>query len=138
LRRLVRDLDLATRYPALIQTTFHTGPDAPLRREHAASLQRAHMGLLAAEARLSYYLDDAPRSFRTDRAERGFRWVPAALDAPDPAHRARVEGHEVVVRQVTYRGTPVRDLLVFGVRNPASVPSIVIYTPDAPDGITFR
>ena len=138
LRRLVRDLDLATRYPALIQTTFHTGPDAPLRREHAASLQRAHMGLLAAEARLSYYLDDAPRSFRTDRAERGFRWVQAALDAPDPAHRARVEGHEVVVRQVTYRGTPVRDLLVFGVRNPASVPSIVIYTPDAPDGITFR
>ncbi|MDQ0008980.1 hypothetical protein J2T07_001157 [Luteibacter jiangsuensis] len=138
IRQLVRDLDLATRYPALVQTTFRTGPEAPIRREHAASLQRAHMGLLAAEARLSYYLHDAPRSFRTDHAERGYRWVQAALDAPDPAHRARVEGHEVVVRQVTYRGTPVRDLLVFGVRNPASVPSIVMYTPDAPDGITFR
>lgn len=138
IRQLVRSLDLASRYSALLQTTFRSGPDAALRREHAASLQQAHMGLLAAEARLAYYLTDAPRSFRDDHAERGYRWVRAVLDAPNAADRARVEGHEIAVHQVTYQGTPLRDVLVFGVRNPASVPTIVMYTPDAPDGISFR
>lgn len=138
IRSLVRDLDLSTRYQAYVEATFRTGTEATMRRDHAATLQLAHMGLLAAEARLAYYLTDVPRSFRADHAERGFRWVKAALDAPVAANRARVEKHDVVVYQMTYLGTPLRDLLVFGVGNPASVPSIVLYTPDAPDGISFR
>ena len=138
IRRLVRNLDLSSRYQAYVDATFRSGDDAPLRREHAASLQLAHMRFLAAEARLSYYLDDAPRSFRFDHSERGYRWVKAVLDAPIAAQRTRVEGHDIVARQITYLGTPLRDILTIGVRNPGSVPSIVLYTPDAPDGITFR
>lgn len=138
IRSLVRGLDLSSRYRAYVDATFRSGSDAPMRRAHAASFQLAHMRLLAAEARLSYYLDDAPRSFLTDRAERGFRWVQAALDAPAAAGRARVEGHDVVVWQPTYLGTPLREILTFGVRHPGSVASVVLYTPGAPDGITFR
>ena len=138
LRDLVRSLDLGSNYQAHVDAMFRSGPQAAIRREHAANVQRSHMAFQAAEARLGYYLDDAPTSFRPDRAERGYRWVRAVLDAPVAARRARVEGHEIVVRQITYQGTPVRDLFVFGVRNPGSVGSIVMYTPDAPDGITFR
>jgi hypothetical protein len=138
IRNLVRSLDLSTRYQAYVEQTYRSGDDAALRRIHSMDLQRAHMRLLAAEARLSYYLDEAPRSFRPDHAERGYRWVEAALARPSPEGRARVEGHEVVVRQVTYLDTPLRDILVFGARHAQSVQSIVLYTPDAPDGVTFR
>lgn len=138
IRRLVRGLDLSSGYQAYVDATFRTGNGAAMRRDQAARLQSAHMRLLAAEARLSYYLDDTPRSFLPDRAERGYRWVKAALDAPVATSRARVEGHEVVVRQITYLGTPLRDILAFGVRHPSSVASVVLYTPDAPDGLTFR
>lgn len=138
IRGLVRGLDLSTRYQAYVDSTFRSGSDAAMRRDHATRLQLAHMHVLANEARLSYYLADAPRSFLPDRAERAYGWVKAALDAPVAANRARVEGHDIVVRQMTYLGTPLRDILVFGVRQPDSVSSVVLYTPDAPDGITFR
>lgn len=138
IRRLVRELDLSSRYQTYIDTSFRTGNEATMRRDHAVTLQRAHMRLLAAEARLSYYLDDAPRSFRDDRSERGYRWLSAVLDSPAAQNRARVENHEVVVHQMTYLGTPLRDVLSIGVRQPQSVASIVLYTPEAPDGVTFR
>jgi hypothetical protein len=138
IRNLVRGLDLSTRYRAYVENMYRSGDDAALRRIHSTDLQREHMRLLAAEARLSYYLDEAPRSFRPDHAERGYRWVEAALARPSPKGRARVEGHEVVVRQVTYLDTPLRDILMFGARHAESVQSIVLYTPDAPDGVTFR
>ena len=138
IRDLVRTVDLAARYRGYVDETFRSGTDAAMRGEHASMLQRAHMRHLLAEARLSYYLADAPRSFRDDRAERAYHWVEAVLDAPAANDRARVEGHEIVVRQMTYLGTPMRDVLAIGVKDPASVPSVVLYTPDAPDGITFR
>jgi hypothetical protein len=138
LRQLIRRVDLSSRYRAYVNTTFLSGPLAAARRHQAADVQRARMLLQAAEARLSYYLTGEPRSFRPDRAERGYRWVKAVLDAPAAAHRARVEGHEIVVRHATYRGAPLREILTIGVRRPESVASIVLYTPDAPDGITYR
>ncbi|PTR35262.1 hypothetical protein C8J98_101525 [Luteibacter sp. OK325] len=94
IRRLVRDLDLSSRYQDYAASAFRTGNDAAIRRDHAARLQSTHMRFLAAEARLSYYLDDAPRSFLPDRSERGYRWVKAALDTPIAVDRARIEGHE--------------------------------------------
>ncbi|MBB3225443.1 hypothetical protein FHW69_000033 [Luteibacter sp. Sphag1AF] len=138
IRRIIRAADLHTHYRAYTDTTFRSGPDAPLRRNHAVSMQQAHMFFLAQEARLSYYLDDASRSFLPDRSERGYQWIKAVLDHPAAAGRARVEGHEIVVNQMTYLETPLRDVLAISVRDARSVGSVVLYTPDAPDGITFR
>jgi hypothetical protein len=138
LRRIVRELDLASRYRAYVDTTFRSGEQAAARRAQAADTQLVHMRLQAAEARLSYYLSDAPRSFADDHGERGYRWVKAVLDAPVAANRMPVEDHDVVVRQMTYQDIPLRDVLAIGVRQPESVRSIVLYTPDAPDGVVFR
>lgn len=138
LRQLVRDLDLHHRYPAYLDGALRTAPEAPDRRSLVVGEQRGRLRFLANEARLSYYLPEAPRSFRKDHAYRGFKWVSAVLDRPTAADRAKVEGHAIVVSQLTYQGVALRDVFMIGVRDPRSVPAVVLYTPDAPDGVSYR
>jgi len=138
LRRLVRGLDLHHRYPAYLDATLRTGSEAAERRDAAVMAQVAQVRLLANEARLAYFLPELPRSFRPDHAYRGYQWVKTVLDAPAASGRARVEQHEIVVSQLTYQGAALRDVFMIGVRRPQSVPAVVLYTPNAPDGVTFR
>jgi hypothetical protein len=138
LRSLVRELDLATGYQTYLTTVYRDGEGAAARKEAAMVALAARIHLQAADARLSYYLRNEPRSFRDDHAERGFHWVKAALDSPGTVERRKIDGHDVVVSQLTYRGTSLKDILVFTVRQSGAVPTVVYYTPDAPDGITFR
>jgi hypothetical protein len=136
IRDMVRDLDLTNRYQTHVEQRLRHGAKGALARKLAVVVQAAQMRLEAAEARLSYYLSDEPRSFIDDRDERGFRWVDAALDARSvPRH---VGGHEIVVSQLTYRQVPLDGLLIFAARASGSAPRLVMYTPDAPDGLTFR
>ncbi|WP_448096046.1 dermonecrotic toxin domain-containing protein [Luteibacter yeojuensis] len=136
IRDIVRELDIANRYQAHLEERLREGSTGALARKLTVAVQAAHMRLQAAEARLSYYLPGEPRSFIDDREERGFRWVEAALDAP--ASRRSVGGHDVVVSQVTYKEAPMDGILVFAAGAPNSVPRVVMYTPGAPDGLTFR
>jgi hypothetical protein len=136
LRNMVRDLDISTRYQTHLDKRLRQGSVGALARRLAMTVQAAQMRLEAAEARLSYYLPGDPRSFIDDREERGFRWVEAALDTP--AGTPRVNRHEVTVSQLTYRQIPLDGILIFGSRKPGSAPRMVMYTPDAPDGLAFR
>jgi len=138
LRRIVREIDLHQRYPAYLDRMLRTGEAADARRAWSVDAQIAQIRLLANEARLSYFLPGLPRSFRPDHAYRGYQWVNAVLNAPAASGRARVEGHPIVVSQLTFRGVEVRDVFMIGVRNPQSVSTVLLYTPDAPDGVTFR
>ncbi|QDE38016.1 hypothetical protein FIV34_01805 [Luteibacter pinisoli] len=137
-RQLIRRSDIATNYQGLLQEHFRTGAEADTRRNGAAATFLARMRLHAAEARLGYFLPGAPSMFLDDHAQRGFRWVEAVLDAPVAAKRRKVEGHAIVARHVMYEGTPVSGILEIGVQRIESVPTIVLYTPDAPDGRAFR
>lgn len=136
IRGMVRDLDIGNRYHAHVEERLHRGAVGALARKLAMTVQGARMRMQAAEARLSYYLRGEPRSFIDDRDERGFHWVEAALDAP--SGERRVQTHQIDVSQVTYRQVAVDGILVFGSRTPESAPRVVMYTPDAPDGLTFR
>jgi hypothetical protein len=136
IRDMVRDLDIANRYQAHLDERLRVGAVGALARKLAMTVQAARMRLEAAEARLSYYLPGEPRSFIDDRDERGFRWVEAALDAP--AGQRRVDRHEIVVSQLTYQQVPLDGILIFSPRASNSAPRVVVYTPDAPDGLTFR
>ena len=138
IRRLVRELDLATRYHAYLTGVLRHGEPAAGKKKAATLVLAARMRMQAADARLSYYRPSEPRSFRDDHAERGFQWIRAVLNAPTSRGREKVEGHDVVAYQVTYQGTPLKDVLAFGVRQPGAVPTILYYTPDAPDGMVFR
>ncbi len=75
---------------------------------------------------------------RHDRDNTGLKLVLAALDGPTAATRDKVNGHEVVVRQLQWGDSVLKELLAFGVKRTASRPSLTLYTPGAPDGKTFR
>jgi hypothetical protein len=136
IRDMVRDLDIANRYQTHLDEHLRVGAKGALARKLAMTVHAARMRLDLAEARLSYYLPGEPRSFIDDRDERGYRWVEAALDAP--AGQRRVDRHEIAVSQLTYQQVPLDGILIFSPRASSSAPRMVVYTPDAPDGLTFR
>jgi hypothetical protein len=138
LREVVRDLDLPRRYAQHLDDTLRDSAEGRERRAVATGLQRAQMRFEAADARLSYIDTTEPASFLDDHQERGFLWVQAVLDHPEPKGRARVGGHEVVVHQLTYQGAPLAGVFLLGARQSQAVSRVILYTPDAPDGIAFR
>ena len=75
---------------------------------------------------------------RHDHHNTGLKLILAALDSPTPLGRAKVNGHEVVVRQLQWGDSVLKELLVFGVKSAASRPSLTLYTPGAPDAKIFR
>ncbi|KAG9612993.1 hypothetical protein KCV01_g1502, partial [Aureobasidium melanogenum] len=138
IRDMVRDIDLSTRYQTYLETTFRDGSRGAAAKALALHLQQARMQFEAEEARLGYYLADTPTALIFDREERGYRWIASALDERSTAQRKKVEGHDIDVFQLTYKGAPLTDVLVFGSRTPQSAPRVVMYTPGAPDGISYR
>ncbi|HEY4291669.1 dermonecrotic toxin domain-containing protein [Luteibacter sp.] len=138
LRDIVRDLDLPNGYARHLDDALGKSPAGLAQRKAINDVQSARMRLEAADARLSFYDTSEPRSFLPDREERGFLWAQAVLDHPYPAGRARIGGHEIVVHQLTYGGAPLAGVFLLSARQSEAVSRVVLYTPDAPDGIAFR
>lgn len=138
IREMIRDTDLSTRYQAYLETTYRAGTRGAAARALALHLQQARMRFEVEDARLGYYLTDAPTGFIFDREERGYQWIDAALKQRSASGRLTVDGHTIDAMQPTYKGVPITDVLVFGSHAPQSAPRVVIYTPGAPDGISFR
>ncbi|HEY4091356.1 MAG TPA: hypothetical protein VGN46_07555 [Luteibacter sp.] len=115
-------------------------PDGAGRiRQHVASrMLRARVAVAAADARLGYYLPAQAPGYIADREERGHAWLRAVVDSPAAATRRKVQGHDIVVHQFTYRGAVVGDLFIVSARRRESVPRVILYTPDAPDGRSVR
>ncbi|QWT19243.1 hypothetical protein KPL74_16015 [Bacillus sp. NP157] len=133
-----RSPESVSRYRDELIALLDPAGDAKPRRDASARLRRAQPRLNAVDARLSNYISDEPAAFISDHAERGYRWLEAVVDSPEAAHRRKVEGHDIVARQLTYRGAVVGDVLVVGARDRRSVPRVVFYTPGAPDGRFVR
>lgn len=134
----LRTLDLKSRYQDYLVTELKTSARGQRLRAASARLQEARMRFDLADARTTTYLPDETNDFIDDHAERAYHWVKAVLDAPASAERRRIDNHDIVVSQLVYEGTRVKDILVLGVRSQGSVNRTVFYTPDAPDGRNFR
>ncbi|WHS60821.1 DUF6543 domain-containing protein [Pseudomonas sp. G2-4] len=122
---VIERANVGSRLPAALQLTA---------REHQAewmSLKGKHMRAQAWAAHIS-------GDFTHDKDNTGLNLVLAALGSPAPEGRSKVNGHEVVVRQIQWGDSVLKDILVFGVRTVASRPSLTLYTPGAPDGKVFR
>lgn len=81
-----------------------------------------------------------PNSYNIDATQdtstkRGAQWVAAVLDYPDPADRPLVDGKKIVTNALIQRGLPVQGAMVIGNDTDAS---LVLCTPNAPDGVCFR
>ena len=134
----LQDPDAVRHYRDQLLAAFDPRRDGRVRRDVAARLMRARLAMAAADARLGYYLPEDRPGFRDDHAERGYQWLHAVHSAPVASGRPTVEGHDIVVRQFTYRGAVVGDLLAIGARQRDSVSTVVLYTPDTPDGRDIR
>ncbi|MGE7137376.1 dermonecrotic toxin domain-containing protein [Luteibacter sp. NPDC031894] len=137
-RQIVRGLDLPDLYARHLDDAFGTTDTGRQRRTSHNEWLEARMRFEAADARLAYYDASEPRSFQDDHQERGFQWVQAVLDGSSPATRRTIDGHAIVVYQLTYKGAPLAGVFMVTARQAAAVRRVVLYTPDAPDGRAFR
>ncbi|WLH13215.1 dermonecrotic toxin domain-containing protein [Pseudomonas hefeiensis] len=104
----------------------------------ARESQTQWMALKAKQIRVQAWTAHISGDLRHDKDNIGLNLVLAALDSPTPDRRAKVSGHEVVVRQLQWGNSVLKSILAFGVKTVSSRPSLTLYTPGAPDGKVFR
>jgi len=138
LKDLVRTLDLPHRYARHLDDALSGTVDGKRTRALDIELLRARMRFDAAEARMGYADAARPRGFLPDRTQRGFRWVKAIIENTNSPARAVVDGQALAVRQLMYRGAPLAGVLLIAPRSTDTASRVVLYTPDAPDGVAFR
>ncbi|WP_248748621.1 membrane-targeted effector domain-containing toxin [Pseudomonas sp. MWU15-20650] len=137
LKTLVNSADVGGEYTKLLNqemaTDTEVGSAAQLRAAWKASLEDS----MAKEAFLSELNPDAYQAHGRENTtvKRAAQWVDAVLDHPDPATRPQVDGKDIVANSLIHRGLAVQGVMVIGNQTDAS---LVLYTPKAPDGITFR
>lgn len=128
---LIRTVNVGQGYQDFLKASLITSAAALAHKHRYARVLERQLRLDAIEAKIN-------GDFLLDRLARGFNWVQAVLDAPvDSDQRAEVEGHRIVVERFRLRGQSVRGVLLF---HPATVGAgtIVVYTPQAPDGRVFH
>ncbi|MGN8274172.1 dermonecrotic toxin domain-containing protein [Pseudomonas sp. SMN5] len=122
---VIERADIGTRLPTELQ-------------EAARPAQAQWTAVKARQMRAQVWAAHIGGDLRHDRDNTGLKLVLAALDSPAAAGREKVGGHEVVVRQLRWGDSVLKEILAFGVRSVASRPSLTLYTPGAPDGKVFR
>lgn len=135
---LVRDLNAGESYARFLTKTLLELPSGEWYRERYAQVMQAQLSLDAIEAKMGGdFLEDGTSP--VDRLDRGYKWVRAAVAHPvDDDNRPLVEGHRVEVQLLRVNGVPLHGLLIIATSSRLSVPSLVVYTPGAPDGLCFR
>lgn len=137
LKRLVNATDVGGEYTKLLKQEMATdtgsGSAAQLRTAWKASLEDA----MFKEAFLSELNPDAYKEQAHEKptTKRATQWVDAVLAHPDPVTRPQVDGKTIVANSLVHRGLGVQGVMVIGNQTDSS---LVLYTPKAPDGITFR
>lgn len=130
LKALVNELDVGGNYIQFLKTRMapdaQTGEPGKLRSAWKANLsdvmnKQAFLWELNPQA----YPQGSPAS----------EWVQTVLDFPDPATRPQVDGKNIVANTVSHHGQALQGVIAIG--NGEAGP-LVLYTPDAPDGMSFR
>lgn len=136
--KMIRDLDVGEDYARFLRVRLMNSPSGQWHQERYARVMQAQMRLDAIEARMvGDFLDGG--ALPDELADRGYKWVKTVLDNPvDEGRRQPVEGHPIQVHQLTVNGVLLRGVLAIGTQSRSSVASLVVVTPQAPDGKCFR
>lgn len=129
-KTLVRSLNAGSQYADFLRFQLIDSAVGQWRQHAHAAISCARMRAEAVKARYAGH-------FLEDRLERGYRWVITLLNNPESTDRPTIEEHPLRVRQLTLQGHTVQGVLLLNV-DPNSVPSFVLYTPDAPDRRAWR
>ncbi|UVL61265.1 hypothetical protein LOY54_25240 [Pseudomonas sp. B21-032] len=130
-KRMVRDLDVAGSYEQFLRRHLLTASASHWRRQAYRDINRARMRAEAIKGRYAGY-------FRPDREERGYRWAMNVIDYPDSSNRPAVAGQKLDVQQLLIAGATAQGVLVISPQATQGLPSILLYTPDAPDRKPWR
>lgn len=122
---VIERADVGARLPAQLQRMGREG-------------QAQWISVKAQQMRAQVWTAHISGDLRYDKDNTSLKLVLAALDRPESTGRGKVNGHEVVVRQLQWGDSVLKDVLAFGVKSLASRPSLTLYTPGAPDGKVFR
>lgn len=137
LKSLVNTADVGGEYTRLLKQELATDAVSGLAGERRETWKASQADLMDKEAFLAELNPDAYKVEAKDdkTSKRGAQWVAAVLEHPDPANRPHVDGETIVTHALVQRGLPVQGVMVIG---NSKDPERVLYTPNAPDGITFR
>ncbi|KAE9646057.1 membrane-targeted effector domain-containing toxin [Pseudomonas sp. PB106] len=137
LNSLIRALDVGKGYDRLLHTRLIDNGGA-LRTAWIA----AHRATLATET-LAARMD--PSCLLKDRQHRGHQWMTAIAESDLPGGRRKVGGHPIVVSSLMISSSPgtrngyvLNDVLVIHAENLRAVPNVILYTPSAPTGQSFK
>ena len=149
---MVQKLDVGQQYTGMLEKWF--APDArsggpKVLREQWNAANTDRMKLEAHESRLN---PDAVATFKWQSRDnphgekRGVLYIDAVLNHPDPATRPKVDGHDIVANHLALGaasskgggGQVIKGVLVISTADQRASPAVVLYTPDAPDGVSFR
>lgn len=130
IKAMVRALNVGDSYASYLRTQLIDTPVGIWRQHAHAKVNRARMRAEVAKARYAGHLSPS-------WSERHYRWVQHVLSQPRNALRSRVDGHNVIARQLLVKGNTLQGLLLIASDSPNST-SFVLYTPDAPDRRVWR
>jgi len=128
---LVRELDVGRNFERHLESHLLHSTHSQWRRQAYAGVQVANMRVELLRARLRGNLGQ-------DREERSLHWVQSVLGHPHPQQRPLVDGHRIEVQQLQIRNSAINGVLILASHSPASTPGIVVYTPDAPNRVTWK
>lgn len=130
LKAFASEIDVGGNYVKLLQQRM--APDA--QEGEPGKLRTAWKATLTDSMNKQAFLGQLNRHAYPEDSE-GPQWVQAVLDYPDAATRPQVDGKTIVAHTVSAHGLPLQGVLAIG-NAPES--ALVLYSPDAPDGVSFR
>jgi hypothetical protein len=129
---LVRELNVGEDYVRFLTKTLLESPSSDWYRERYAQVLQAQMRMDAIEAKMA-------GDFKSDRADRGYKWTEAVIEHPvNDMSRPEVEGHRIEVRQLRVNSVLLHGLLFVGPASRSGAASVVMFSPLAPDRIAIR
>ncbi|MGK9417413.1 dermonecrotic toxin domain-containing protein [Pseudomonas cedrina] len=137
LKALVNTADVGGEYTRLLKKELATDADSGAAGDRRKAWKSHQLAQMEKEAYLAELNPDAFKAEAQDDTtrKRGAQWVTTIMDHPDPASRPQVDGQTLVANTLVQGGLPVQGVMVIGNSKDRER---VLYTPNAPDGITFR
>ena len=137
LKTLVNTADVGGEYTRLLTKELATDAISGLAGERRTAWKTSQADVMAKEAFLAELNPAAYQAGAKDDKTtlRGAQWVAAILDQPDPANRPQVDGETIHTHALLQSGATVQGMMVISNNKD---PELVLYTPNAPDGISFR
>ena len=129
-KAMVRELNAGSGYVQYLRTHLIDSAEAQWRQEMHGRINATRMHAELAKAKYAGHLLPSP-------VQQGFRWARAIIHYPDSHWRPTIEEHRISVRQLIILGHTVQGVLLLNAEV-ASIASLVIYTPDAPDRRAWR